>query len=71
MFISLGSPTAYEPKAQILEEAKNVGGRVELFTDPVDTSQGADVVADTLDPMGDEAEVAERLRVLVVISGEC
>ena len=64
MSISVASPTAYEPKPLILEEAKNMGGRVKLFPDPVDAVKGADVVAtDTWISMGDEAEEAERLRV--------
>ena len=62
--IFLASPTAYEPKTQILEEAKNVGGRVDLFPDPIEAVKGSDVVVtDTLDLNGDEAEEAERLRV--------
>jgi ornithine carbamoyltransferase len=64
MSISVASPTTYEPKPQILEEAKNMGGRVKLFPNPSDAVKGADVVeTDTWISMGDEAEEAERLRV--------
>jgi ornithine carbamoyltransferase len=64
MFISVASPNTYEPKPQILGAAKNMGGQIKLFSDPIDAVKGADVVAtDTWVSMGDEAEEAERLRV--------
>jgi len=64
MSISVASPTTYEPKPQILEEATSLGVRIKLFSDPIDAVKGADVVAtDTWISMGDEAEEAERLRV--------
>jgi ornithine carbamoyltransferase len=64
MSISIASPPSYEPKDQILEQAKKLGGRIELFVEPIDAAYGANVIlTDTWISMGDEAEEAERLRV--------
>ncbi len=64
MSISIASPPSYKPKAQILEKAKSLGGRMRLFIEPADAARNADVVStDTWVSMGDEANEAERLRV--------
>jgi ornithine carbamoyltransferase len=64
MPMSIASPPSYEPKDQILEKARDLGGRIELFVEPFDAANGADVIiTDTWVSMGDEAEEAERLRV--------
>src|SRR5512136_1684747 len=59
MSISIASPPSYEPKDQILGQAKELGGRIELFVEPLDAAHGADVIlTDTWISMGDEAEEA-------------
>jgi len=64
MSIMVASPKGFEPKAQIIGQARNLGGDPKLVVDPVDAAIGADVlVTDTWVSMGDEAEEAERLRV--------
>ncbi len=64
MHIKVASPRGYQPKAQILEEAKRLGGLPEIVAEPTEAARGADVVVtDTWISMGDEAEEAERLRV--------
>jgi ornithine carbamoyltransferase len=64
MSLVAASPKGFEPKAQILEEARKLGASPRLVIDPVDAVIGADVlVTDTWVSMGDEAEEAERLRV--------
>jgi ornithine carbamoyltransferase len=64
MPIMVASPKGFEPRAQIIGQARNLGGDPKLVVDPVDAAIGADVlVTDTWVSMGDEAEEAERLRV--------
>ena len=64
MEITVASPQGYQPKAQILEQAKRLEGRPEVVEEPAKAARGADVlVTDTWVSMGDEAEEAERLRV--------
>ncbi len=64
MHIRVASPKGYQPKAQILEEAKRLGGMPEIMVDPAQAACGADVVmTDTWISMGDEKEEAERLRI--------
>jgi ornithine carbamoyltransferase len=64
MSIMVASPKGFEPRAQIIGQARNLGGDPKLVVDPVDAAIGADVlVTDTWVSMGDEAEEAERLRV--------
>lgn len=64
MHIKVASPKGYQPKAQILEEAKRLGGLPEIVIGPAEAARGADVVVtDTWISMGDEADEAERLRV--------
>lgn len=63
MNMVVASPRGYEPKGQILERARELGGAPEIAAEPSDAARGADVlVTDTWISMGDEAEEAERLR---------
>jgi ornithine carbamoyltransferase len=64
MEIMVASPVAYLPKAQVLEQAKSLGGQPRVVAEPAEAARGADVVVtDTWISMGDEGEEAERLRV--------
>lgn len=64
MEMTVASPRGYEPKAQILEQAKRLGGQPRVVTEPAEAARGAEVlVTDTWISMGDEGEEAERLRV--------
>ncbi|MCQ8902788.1 MAG: ornithine carbamoyltransferase [Methanothrix sp.] len=63
MRMIVASPRGYEPKGQILERARELGGVPEIAAEPSDAARGADVlVTDTWISMGDESEEAERLR---------
>jgi ornithine carbamoyltransferase len=65
MDIIVASPPGYGPKAEILEEARALGGSPRVVEEPTAAAEGADVlVTDTWVSMGDEAEEAERLRVI-------
>lgn len=64
MEITAASPSGYRPKPEILEQAKELGGRPVVVVEPAEAAKGADVlVTDTWVSMGDEGEEAERLRV--------
>lgn len=64
MEMIVASPKGYEPKAQILEQAKRLGGQPKVVIEPAKAAKGADVlVTDTWISMGDEGQEAERLRV--------
>ena len=64
MEITVASPPGYGPQAEILEEARALGGSPRVVEEPEEAAGGADVlVTDTWVSMGDEAEEAERLRV--------
>jgi ornithine carbamoyltransferase len=64
MDIIVASPPGYGPKAEILEEARALGGSPRVVEEPEEAAGGANVlVTDTWVSMGDEAEEAERLRV--------
>jgi ornithine carbamoyltransferase len=64
MQITVASPRGYQPKAQIIEQARRLGGQPVITEEPSAAAEGADVlVTDTWVSMGDEAEEAERLRV--------
>ena len=64
MEITVASPPGYRPKPEILEQAKELGGRPVVVVEPAEAAKGADVlVTDTWVSMGDEGEEAERLRV--------
>ena len=64
MEITVASPPGYGPKAEILEEARALGGSPRVVEEPEEAAGGANVlVTDPWVSMGDEAEEAERLRV--------
>jgi ornithine carbamoyltransferase len=64
MEIAVASPQGYQPKARILDQAKELGGRAMIGAEPAEAAKGADVlVTDTWISMGDEGQEAERLRV--------
>jgi ornithine carbamoyltransferase len=64
MEISVASPQGYQPKARILDQAKELGGQAIIRVEPAEAAKGADVlVTDTWISMGDEGQEAERLRV--------
>jgi ornithine carbamoyltransferase len=64
MEITVASPRGYQPKARILEQAKELGGDPRVVEEPDAAAADADVlVTDTWVSMGDEAQEAERLRV--------
>ena len=64
MQITVASPRGYQPNAQIIEQARRLGGQPVITEEPSAAAEGADVlVTDTWVSMGDEAEEAERLRV--------
>jgi len=65
----VGSPPGYQPNPEILdrarEDAKSTGARLLVTADPVEAVHDAHVVyTDTWASMGQEAEHAERVRVL-------
>ncbi|MDH7596982.1 MAG: ornithine carbamoyltransferase [Methanothrix sp.] len=63
MRMIVASPRGYEPKGQILERARELGGVPGITYEPSEAARDADVlVTDTWISMGDEAEEAERLR---------
>jgi ornithine carbamoyltransferase len=64
MEIVVASPLGYQPKAEILQQARRLGGRPGVVVEPAEAARDADVlVTDTWVSMGDEGEEAERLRV--------
>jgi ornithine carbamoyltransferase len=64
MDIRVASPKGYQPLPKIMEQARRLGGRPVVVTEPAEAARDADVlVTDTWVSMGDEAEEAERLRV--------
>jgi len=57
MEVVVASPPGYELDPQVVDAVRNLGGVVELFTDPYDAVRGADAVyTDVWTSMGDEAE---------------
>jgi ornithine carbamoyltransferase len=64
MEIAVASPLGYQPRAEILQQARRLGGRPGVVVEPAEAARDADVlVTDTWVSMGDEGEEAERLRV--------
>jgi len=64
MEITVASPAAFAPPADIVSLAQNQGGKISVIRDPLQAAKDADVlVTDTWISMGDEAEKEERLRV--------
>jgi ornithine carbamoyltransferase len=64
MEISVASPIGYQPRLEIREQARGLGGCPDVVEGPAEAAKDADVVVtDTWVSMGDEGEEAERLRV--------
>ncbi len=68
MNITLGCPKGYEPKPEVVSQAKSEGKkngcRVEVVNDPREAVRGADVVyTDVWASMGQEKEHAERVKI--------
>ena len=64
MKIKIVAPRRFWPKEYYIEEAKKLGGEVEVEEINEKSAEGADVVVtDTWVSMGDEAEKEERLRI--------
>jgi ornithine carbamoyltransferase len=64
MKIRVSSPKGYQPRPEILEQARRLGGHPDVAAGPDEAAKDADVVVtDTWVSMGDEGEEAERLRV--------
>ena len=62
--IVVASPPGYQPKPEVLEQARSLGGEPAVLVEPGEAARDADVlVTDTWVSMGDEGEEAERLRV--------
>jgi ornithine carbamoyltransferase len=66
--IVVGTPKGYEPRAEVLELAKQIaaetGATIRVVNDPVEAVKGADAVyTDVWASMGQEAEIAERARI--------
>jgi ornithine carbamoyltransferase len=61
MELHVTSPPGYELDDDVVERARNLGGAVELVSDPHDAVKGVDVVyTDTWTSMGEEAEADVR-----------
>ncbi len=59
----VASPEGYELDAEIVARARNLGGTIELTTEPYDAVRGADAVyTDVWTSMGQETERDQRLR---------
>ncbi|RKY27908.1 MAG: ornithine carbamoyltransferase [Planctomycetota bacterium] len=66
MHISVAAPHGYQPKAEIVEwareDASATGARVEVTTDPVAAAKNADIIyTDVWASMGQESEHSERV----------
>jgi ornithine carbamoyltransferase len=60
---AVASPSGYELDAEVVARARNLGGTVEVFSDPYDAARDADAVyTDVWTSMGQEDERAQRLR---------
>ena len=65
MEIAVASPQRYRPKDEIVDQARAMGGKVTVVTDPDEAVRDADVLyTDIWVSMGDEKERAERLQAL-------
>lgn len=63
MSVSIATPEAYQPDAEVLEFAKEYGDKFSLVTDPMEAASGADVVfTDTWASMGQEEEKMARMK---------
>jgi ornithine carbamoyltransferase len=66
--IVVGTPKGFEPRAEVLAEAREIaaetGATIEVVNDPVEAVKGANAVyTDVWASMGQEEEIAERARV--------
>jgi ornithine carbamoyltransferase len=62
----VASPESYELDAEVVARARNLGGSIELVTDPYDAVRDADAVyTDVWTSMGQEAEREHRLHAFV------
>ena len=65
MEIAVASPQRYRPKDEIVDQARAMGGKVTVVTDPDEAVRDADVLyTDIWVSMGDEKERSERLQAL-------
>lgn len=65
MEIAVASPPHYRPKDEIVDQARAMGGKVTVVTDPDEAVRDADVLyTDIWVSMGDEKERSERLQAL-------
>ncbi len=61
MTLRVATPAGHQPPAAVVERARALGGRHELFTDPRQAVAGADAVStDVWASMGQESEAASR-----------
>ncbi|HEV2310941.1 MAG TPA: ornithine carbamoyltransferase, partial [Acidimicrobiia bacterium] len=59
--LAIASPTGYTLEDELVERARNLGGTIELFTDPYDAVPGVDAVyTDVWTSMGQEDEQSRR-----------
>ena len=64
--LAVASPEGYELDADGVARARNLGGSVELVTDPYEAVRGADAIyTDVWTSMGQETEREQRLRAFV------
>ncbi len=62
MKMTVACPQGYEPKSEIVEKAKLLGGTINIIRDPMKASKKADVLyTDVWVSMGDEDEYDQRL----------
>ncbi len=62
--LTLAVPPGYEPPADLIEQAKRSGARVEILHDPLEAVDGAHVVyTDVWVSMGQDRERRERIRI--------
>ena len=60
--MSVACPQGYEPNAQVLAKAREMGGRINVITDPIKAAKNADILStDVWVSMGDEEEYDQRL----------
>jgi ornithine carbamoyltransferase len=62
MKISVACPEGYKPDSAAIKKAKELGGEVEITSDPAKAAENADVLyTDVWVSMGDEDEAEQRL----------
>ena len=63
MIVNIASPVGFLPRPEVVEKARELGGRVEVMHDPVEAVRDADVVVtDTWVSMGEEARYDVRIK---------